>query len=90
MEPILSFPATEGHSIVYTNTSSTGLGAVFSQVKNDEERVTVYYSKRLSKAEKNYCVTRRELLAIVQALEQFHKYLNGREFLLRNDYATLE
>ena len=58
---------------VDTDASNTGLGAVLSQVQNGEERVTAYYSKTLSKPEGNYCVTRRELLAIVRALEHFHK-----------------
>jgi hypothetical protein len=43
----------------------------------------------LNKAERNYCVTRRELLAIVRTLEQFHKYLYGQEFHLRMDHSAL-
>ena len=62
---------------------------VLSQVQNGEERVIGYYSKTLSKPERNYCVTRRELLATVRALEHFHKYLYGREFSLRTDDAAL-
>ncbi|GFU41768.1 retrovirus-related Pol polyprotein from transposon 412 [Trichonephila clavipes] len=44
-------------------------------------------SKCLSKPERNYCVTRKELLAIVKAIEHFHHYLYG--FLLRTDHASL-
>ena len=73
LQPILAFPASEQKYIVNTDASSTGLGAVLSQVQNGEERVIAYYSKTLSKPERNYCVTRRELLAIVRALEHFHK-----------------
>ena len=60
-----------------------------TQVQNGEERVIAYYSKTLSKPERNYCVTRRKLLAIVRALEHFHKYLYGREISLRTDHAAL-
>jgi hypothetical protein len=31
-------------------------------------------------AERNYCVMQRELLAIVRAVEHFHKYLYTQEF----------
>jgi hypothetical protein len=42
-------------------------------------------STKLSKADRNYCATRRELLAIVKIQEHFHKYLYGQEFHLRTD-----
>uniref|UniRef100_A0A3B1JE36 Reverse transcriptase RNase H-like domain-containing protein n=1 Tax=Astyanax mexicanus TaxID=7994 RepID=A0A3B1JE36_ASTMX len=39
---------------------------ILSQVQDGSERVIAYYSRRLDKAERNYCVTRRELLAVVE------------------------
>lgn len=47
-----------------------------------------YFSKTLSKAEKNYCVTHQELLAIVKTLEHFHKYLYGQEFHWCTDHSA--
>ena len=35
------------------------------------ERVVAYYSRSLSKEERRYCVTRRELLAVVEAVKHF-------------------
>jgi hypothetical protein len=49
--------------------------------------VIAYFSKTLSKAERNFCVTRRELLAIVKTLEHFHKYLYWQQFHLRTDHS---
>jgi hypothetical protein len=46
-------------------------------------------SVRLSKAESNYCVTRRELLATVKTLQRFYKYLYGQEFHLCTDHSAL-
>jgi hypothetical protein len=51
--------------------------------------VIAYFSKTLSKAERNYCVIRRKLLAIVKTLEHFHKYLYGQQFHLRTDTSAL-
>ena len=43
----------------------------------------------LDKAEINYCVTRRELLAVIDSEKNFHRYLIGRQFIVRIDHATL-
>jgi hypothetical protein len=62
---------------------------VLSQVQERHDRVIPYYSKTLTKPERNYFLTRRELLAIVRTLEHFHKYLYGQEFLLGTDHSAL-
>jgi hypothetical protein len=62
---------------------------VLSQVQKGRARVITYYSKTLNKAERNDCVIRHELLAIVRTLEHFHKYRYGQEFHLRTDYSAL-
>jgi hypothetical protein len=67
----------------------TGIGGVLTHVQDGQERVIAYYSKMLNKAERNYCFTRRELLAIVRTLEHFHKYLYGQKFHLRTDHSAL-
>lgn len=42
----------------------------------------------LNKAERNYCIARRELLATVRALEHFHEYLYGQEFHLCTNHSA--
>ena len=88
--PILSYPLGNGNFILDTDASNVGLGAVLSQIQDGQEKVIGYFSKTLSKPERNYCVTRRELLAVVKAVEHFYKYLYGRKFLLRTDHAALK
>lgn len=73
--PILASPLEEGMFILDTGDSSFGVGAILSQLQDAQEKVTQYYSRILSKPERNYCVTRKELLAIVKSVDHFHKYL---------------
>lgn len=88
--PVLAFPNLERPFILDTDASDTGLGAVLSQATDDgSEQVVAYASKTLSRAERNYCVTRKELLAIVHAVRHFRPYLLGRHFTLRTDHGSL-
>ena len=88
--PILAAPDTELPFVLDTDASGEGVGAVLSQAWPEGERVVAYYSKALSKAERRYCVTRRELLAVVFAVRHFKYYLCGRPFTIRTDHASLQ
>ena len=87
--PVLAFPNESGKFVLDTDASSFGMGAVLSQQSEGEEKVIAYYSRTLNKAERSYCVTRRELLAVVKSIEHFHQYLYGQNFLVRTDHAAL-
>ncbi|UYV65170.1 K02A2.6-like, partial [Cordylochernes scorpioides] len=87
--PILAYPQPGTNFILDTDASNLGIGAVLSQVQDEDERVIEFFSRVLTKAERNYCATRKELLAIVKAVEHFHKYLYGQNFLIRTDHAAL-
>ena len=87
--PILSMPIDDGQYILDTDCSGQAAGAVLSQVQNGEEKVIAYASRSLSKSEKNYCITRQELLSVVFFVKYFRCYLLGRQFKLRTDHAAL-
>ena len=87
--PILSYPKEQGQMILDTDACQEAVGAVLSQVQDDMERVLGYFSKSLSKTERVYCVTRKELLAVVLALKHFHPYLYGRKIILRTDNSAV-
>ena len=63
--PLLVYPKEGGGFVLDTDASDKAIGVVLSQVQDGKERVVAYGSFVLSTAQRNYCVTRRELLAIV-------------------------
>ena len=73
-----------------TDASNHSVGAVLSQLQEGKELVIAYYSQLLSPPERQYCTTRKELLAVVKAIKHFHPYLYGRTFTLRTDHAALQ
>lgn len=48
-----------------------------------------YYNKTFTRPERSYCITRREILAIVYSLQYFYHYLYGRHIIVRTDYGAL-
>jgi len=66
--PILSFPRFDHQFIVDADASGRGLGAVLSQVVDGKEQVVAYASRVLTKAERQYAATRRELFANMREL----------------------
>ena len=63
---------------------------MLSQIQYDgSECVIAYASRLLSKQERNYCVTRKELLAVVTFLEHFCPYLIGSLFTISTDHSAL-
>ena len=90
--PVLAYPDPSSSFILDTDASAAGIGAVLSQEHptDKQERVVAYFSRALTTAERHYCVTRKELLAMVKSIEHFHTYLYGRNFRLRTDHAALQ
>ena len=87
--PILAYPDPEENFILDTDASGYGVGAVLSQIQDGKERVIAFGSRTLTKEERRYCTTRRELLAVVYFLKHYRHYLFGKRFLLRTDHGSL-
>lgn len=87
--PVLGYPDPNLPYILDTDASNEAMGAVLSQVQGGLERPIAYFSKTFSTEERNYCVTRKELLAVVSAAKHFRPYLYGQPFKIRTDHASL-
>ena len=88
--PILRLPNFSQDFILDVDASENGLGAVLSQEVDGHEQVVAYASRTLTKAERNYCATRKELLALVWRVCHFRPYLFGRTFIARTDHNSLK
>jgi len=88
--PILAMPNDSDDIILDTDACDRSIGAILHQIQNGTERVIAYASRSLDRRELNYCVTRKELLAIVYSVKYFRQYLLGRSFKIRTDHAALK
>lgn len=85
----LSYPSPEASFILDTDASNKTIGAALSQIQNGKEVPICFASHVLIKAQRNYCTTRKELLAVVKFTRVFRHYLLGKQFLVRTDHGSL-
>ena len=89
---ILSLYNPKHETMLETDSSGYGLGAVLSQRRdsNDSWHPVQFISRTLNKAEQNYSNIEREALSVVYACEKFSKFLLGCHFTIRNDHQPLK
>lgn len=87
--PVLSCPDFTIEFLLDTDACNHGIGAVLSKVKDRVEHSVAFASRTLTKAERNYCVTRKELLTVVEFVRQFRHYLLGPKFRIRAEHVPL-
>ena len=79
----------EGRYVLDSDASDEALGLVLQQEQDGMLKVIAYVSRVLQHAERNYCTTRKELLAVIYGLKHFRQFLLGRRFVCRTDHAAL-
>jgi len=87
--PVLPYPTRTGEFVLYTDASAEAIGSVLSQRQADGEKVIAYASKPFSRIQTQYCITHRELFAIMTFGKYFHHNLCGRPFTIITDHADM-
>ena len=82
-EPILCAPNFQRPVKLAVDASDIGAGAVLLQEDATEvEHPVCYFSKKFEKGQKNYCTSKRELLALVLSLQHFEVYVSAGKYPL--------
>jgi len=81
-DELLIFPDPEKEFVVETDSSDFAVGCVLSQVSNHDNLLhpVAFYSRSLNKAEANYTIYDKELLAVITAFEVWRHHLEGAKF----------
>ena len=87
--PVLSLPTESDPFILDTDASDFAVAGCLYQVRDGKEYPISFSSQTLTPAQRKYCTTRKELLAIVVFTRQFRHYLLGNRFLVRTDHGSL-
>ncbi|CEP08728.1 hypothetical protein [Parasitella parasitica] len=90
---LLAKPDFEREFLVLTDASIEGCGAILSQRDdNGLEHPIIYSSRALHGSEKNYGISKLELLAVVWALQLYRPYLLGSRFQVTviSDHSSLD
>ena len=78
-----------------SGTLTGGSRSTNSSVQWDEmsqkevERPIAYASRTLTRSQRRYSTTRRELLVVVSFVRHFHHSLLGRKFLIRTNHSSM-
>ena len=88
--PILAYPDWNKEFHVHVDASNYAVGTTLAQTGNHGLDHPVHFASRLlSKAEKNYCTTKREALVLVYAIQKFRHYLLATPFVFYVDHQAL-
>ena len=74
-----------GLFVLDVDASDFAVGAVLQQKQEGVLQVIGYSSCIFKSCERKYCITWKELAAMVFGLQQYRQYLLGRHFVIRSE-----
>lgn len=86
---VLRIPDPQLPFKIQTDASKIGIGAVLMQTHPNGDLPIAYLSKKLTSTQMNWPATEQECYAIIYAIEKWHKYLDGRTFIIETDHKPL-
>jgi transposase InsO family protein len=90
-EPILTIFDPALQTVIYTDASTQGLGAILKQIQeNGEEKTVAYFSRKLTKSQEQKKAIYLECLAIREAIKFWKYWLLGKKFIIYTDHKPLE
>ena len=87
--PVLALMKDTGDFVLQTDASLYALGAALYQWQEGELRPLGFASRSLSKHERNYCTTRREVLGVIFGLRSFKNLITGHHVTVECDHAAI-
>ena len=87
-DDLVIYPLPDGQYILDTDASNLAIGAVLSQIQDNEEKVLGYYSRVLIRPRKT--ILRNKKGVVSRHCPFIHPYLYGATFLLCTDHAALQ
>lgn len=88
--PVLASPDFSQPFYIQTDASDVGVGCVLFQKLDGVEHPVAFASRSLTKAERKYSPTERELIGIIFGIEKFRGYVEGTGFTVITDCASLQ
>lgn len=88
--PILVSPDYSLPYKIYTDASLVAGAAVLTQEQGGIEKVIAYHSAKFTRTQQNYSATERECLAVLTGVEKFRPFIDGVEFTVVTDHASLK
>ena len=91
-QPVLSLQKREGKFRVEIDASGYAIRGVLSQEQEEKWKLIVFLSRMMQLVEKNYEIYDKELLAIMEALSKWRRYLLDmmEPFEIWTDYENLK
>ena len=84
-DTLLTYPDLNETFKIHTNASAFQLGAVISQ----KVKPIAFYSRKLNNAQRQYTVTERELISILETLKDFRTILPVHKLQIYTYHKTL-